>query len=186
MKTLFFTFLILPILGHATCPKEIMSQDQSYCMEITWDYGEKKSRGDFKSSEELSPFLTPMKEIPQKWIYSKAYFKLWKKDDPSKTAVEVPNFRVFPFMHMENGHNHSASYEFDLDTQDKVYVFHKMSFRQMRGCWTLRWTTLPEDTMESSKLLMPVTEFTNLADSQIDQQVKICQRLIGTSSNIHH
>lgn len=175
MKYLILSLLFFPAVSQAHCPHKVQSAGQEYCVEVTWDYGDRKVQDQFEPIEVLSPYLVSMGEIPQRWVYSKAYITAWKKKDSSQALVEIPSFRVFPYMHMINGHHHSASYEFGFDPASQVYTFDKVAFRHMRGCWSLRWTTALEDSMGTSNLLGSLTDFTNLNDKQVEEQVRFCR-----------
>ncbi|MCB0363577.1 MAG: hypothetical protein KDD35_12700 [Bdellovibrionales bacterium] len=186
MKYLFYIFVILPELAYSQCPIEVTSNGETYCTDITWDYGEKKIRGQFEPTETPSPYLVPMGEIPQKWIYSKAYISVWKKEDSHRAAVEIPNFRVFPYMQMKNGHHHSTAYDFFYDSASQTYVFRHVAFQSMPGCWSLRWTTASEELEEASVLLKNLTQFTNLSESQILEQELFCRSLNDEAEHEGH
>ncbi len=191
MKYLLFLLVIIPGLAQAHCPYEVNIKDQSYCIDILWDQGEKKVKGQFESVETLSPVLIAMGEVPQKWIYSKAIITTWLKGDSKHTPVEIPHFRVFPYMHMNNGHHHSTGYEFLYDSLESVYVVQRIAFQQMPGCWSLRWTTDTKDQKNSSHLITNLSHFTNLEAHQIEEQISFCQNLTQTEldngeSESHH
>lgn len=161
MKYFTYLLIVLPGFASASCPNEVFSGDKNFCVGIEWDYGEIKVRGEFESTETLTPYLIPMGEVPQKWVYSKAYIIVWEKGDLKRTPVEIENFRIFPYMHMANGHHHSTGYNFFFDPTGRTYVFRRVAFLNMRGRWSLRWTTDSKDLKETSHLLTEISEFQN-------------------------
>lgn len=179
MKLLISLLILLPSASFADCPYLVIAEGEDYCVDLRWDYGAKKVKGQFEETAEQTPYLNPMGTVPQKWIYSKALITTWKKSDVDQKFATVPGFRIFPYMYMQNGHSHSAGYEFFLDAADSVYVFERMAFQQMPGCWTLRWTTDPEDLEESSQFLLNMTDFANLNEAQVAKQIMFCDELGG-------
>ena len=180
MKYLIFIALVLPSLAKAHCPMPIDLESGSYCADILWDTGEKKLKGEFKPVKTLSPYLVPPGTIPQRWIYSRATIQIWQKGDASHTPVMIPDFRIFPWMHMASGHNHSAGYNFFEDTDTQSYRLQELAFQQMVGCWTLRWTTAGKDEEESSQMLTTVLDYTNLKPAENTEQEVLCDDLAGS------
>lgn len=177
MKLLIFLTVMIHAWAQADCPLEVTVQGQDFCVDIHWESSEKKIRGQFEDAEALSPHLVPMGEIPQKWLYSRALIVLWNKSDSNQTPVQVPDFRVFPYMHMKNGHHHSAEYDFYFDSEQQAYVFRRVAFRAMPGCWSLRWTTDLDDFQETSALLQNITGFSNLSPEAVAEQEALCQSM---------
>ena len=191
MRYLFVFLFSLPSLSDADCPYQVSSNGEAYCLDIEWKQGEVKTRGEFEGTDIESPYLVPQEEIPQRWIYSKAEIITWKKSDSSQAPVEVPNFEIFPYMHMQNGHHHSTGYEFAYDSMNQRYVLSQVKFQSMPGCWSLRWTTSPENMhspenmQEISLHLMNVTNFTNLDPEQRDDQIEFCQNIDEDFDPVH-
>lgn len=177
MKIPLFLTLFFPLPVFAHCPYEVTSSNKSYCLELYWDTGEKKIKGQFEPSDVQTPYLVPVGEVPQKWIYSKVLISTWEKGDKNHKAVEIPGFRVFPYMHMKNGHHHSAGYEFNYAVNYEMYIVDRVVFQQMPGCWSLRWTTEKEDSMKGSQLLINMTNFRNLNEDQVVEQEKLCSEV---------
>ena len=186
MRTLLLFLFSLPMLAQAHCPYEVSYSNEAYCLDLEWDFGERKIKGEFKPTNTVTPYLIPHKEIPQRWIYSTAYLIVWKKGDKNHKPVEIPNFRVFPYMHMENGHHHSAGYDFLYDEAEEAYLFRRVAFQQMKGCWSLRWTTADKDLMASSKELLQITEFTNIDEQQKEKMVSFCRTNNSESEHSQH
>ena len=70
MKFIFSIFFLLPAISQAHCPIEIHADHQDYCLDIQWQFGDKKIKGQMTESDKASPHLISMGEVPQKWIYS--------------------------------------------------------------------------------------------------------------------
>jgi hypothetical protein len=174
-EILLFSVLWFPLWGQAHCPWPVQVNDQAYCVDVIWHFGEQKLQGQFSGSEMPSPHLVPMSEIPQGWIFSRASLYIWEQGDPLHQPVEIENFRVFPYMFMENGHHHSTGYEFAYDSSQEQYWIQRMAFQQMRGCWSLRWTTEPQDELETSQTLLNIIQFANLDEAQWQQQMAWCE-----------
>ncbi len=166
---------LAPALSHAHCPYEVSSHGNDYCIDVAWDFGEKKIHGQFETTEAETPYLVKQGTVPQKWVYSALIVTTWMKGDSNHVPVEIPDFRVFPYMHMINGHHHSAGYEFFFDSANEYYVFRRVVFQQMQGCWSLRWTVDDQDTKDSSQILFNITEYANLAEAEVEEQVQLCE-----------
>ena len=95
-----------------------------------------------------------MRTVAPKWLFSKAYAEIWRLDDPEKTPLELPGFRIFPYMHMGNGHHHGdPGAEFYFDENYEIYVLRRAKFHEMpMGHWSLRWTLDSSDSLETSEL----------------------------------
>ena len=156
------SFLLISILfsqwayAQPECPNPFEFNEIQYCAEVEWLKGEVKQRDEFFPSEVDSPFLNPMGEVPQRWIYSQAIIRTWLADDAEQTPVLLDGFRIFPFMHMNNGHNHSTYHEFTQDPEFSESRLTKMAFQSMHGYWTLRWTTGEGETLKGSQELMKI------------------------------
>ncbi len=163
MKQLLITLLTIGAAAstYAHCPLELSIQGETYCTDLEWQMAQKKTNGTYVETEELSPSLIKKGTIPPLWLYSQAQMMLWKKGDPQHTPQTVPGFRVFPYMHMSNGHHHSTAYNFSLDSETLWYSISKIAFVEMPGCWSLRWTTDSVDSLEKSQTLLEIASFTN-------------------------
>lgn len=183
MKIILLLIGMLPSLSFAHCPFEIESDGQAYCVDISWQKGEKKVQGLFKPTDKQSPQLIPMGEIPQKWIYSKADVFVWEKGDSNHTSQFIEDFRIFPYMNMEDGHHHSVSYDFKYDSGK--YTLQAMGFQKMPGCWSLRWTNEEHDQMGNSSFLMNVLDYENLTDDENHSMKSYCTSGSGSNSGSH-
>ncbi len=184
MKITKWLLIFLPTLSYAHCPIPFETDNQSFCAEIEWLSGERKVQGQFESVNYKSPQLNLRGEIPQKWVYSKMNIHVWEKGDHSHVPKFLKDFRVFPYMFMENGHHHSASYDFRWDSDEQVYILKGIGFQEMNGCWSLRWTTSEQDQLSSSHIFQTVDRFENLNERENDLIVKACQSL-GESDSGH-
>ena len=173
MYKLLFLFFI-PSLSFADCPNLFEVNDSEYCLELLWENGEKKLKGQFKETSTTTPHLNAMGEIPQKWIYSQTKIHVWKKSDSKQKSVVIPGFKVFPFMVMSHGMNHSTGFDFFYDFSEQVYILRRMAFQKMLGCWSLRWTTGHDETMKSSNHLTNLVDFQNLNKKQVEKQIDLC------------
>lgn len=166
--------LMFPLSAFAHCPIEIEMEAVSYCLDIQWIEGEKKSQGSFVEAESPSPHLVEAGQIPQKWIYSQAQIQTWKKGDTTHQPAVIENFRVFPYMHMTNGHHHSTSYEFSYDSQKGVYVLNRMALQEMAGCWSLRSTTQEGEDPSLSQFLQNIVDYPNLDETKNEKMATYC------------
>jgi hypothetical protein len=146
--------------GH--CPLEVKIDSNTYCTDVEWLSSQQKINGAFTDSAELSPILILAGTIPPLWLHSTANFVFWKKGDAQHVPQEISGLRIFPYMHMSNGHHHSTAYEFSFNSTAGAYQLAKVAFTEMKGCWSLRWTTDTTDSLEASQLLLNVTAFTNV------------------------
>ncbi|MGH1468040.1 MAG: hypothetical protein ACRBBP_04050 [Bdellovibrionales bacterium] len=162
----------VPFFAKAHCPAEVTHGGEVYCAAVNWLSGEKKVKGEFVDAGVETPYRVPMREVPQKWVYSIAVINLWAKGDRSHTPVMLEGFRVFQYMAMENGHNHGGSYEFN-ETEES-YVLSKMALQQMRGCWLLRWTFAQDDSVKDSTELMKIGSYKNLSDEENEISMGFC------------
>lgn len=162
-------------VSNASCPIELELEGGSYCAEVNWGYGFKKVRGEFKITEELSPYLVPMREIPQKWIYSSAQVRVWEPGDQSRGGIEIPDLKIYPYMHMTNGHHHSAAHRFSYNPEEQSYSLDQMAFRQMPGCWSLRVET---EGGEDGSSLLAVVSYANLNEAGKVRQRQLCEQLL--------
>ncbi len=177
--------LMFPTLALAECPVEIKSGNDVYCASVEWGFGEKKVRGDFIEVTDETPYMIPMQTVPQKWVYSKAFISLWRKGDVDESPVELEGFKVFPFMMMQNGHNHSTSYTFSYVEELKVYELSEFGFIAMKGCWSLRWTLGDEINLESSESLGQVVEYKNLSPEKNEVFAQFCSMPSGGGHGEH-
>jgi hypothetical protein len=186
MKSFIILLLFLPVSALAHCPHEFMSDGEALCMKVEWMNGESKVRGQFEPSTQSSPYLVPMREIPQKWVYSQALIHVWKKGDTSHQPVAVENLRIFPYMHMESGHHHSTSYDFYYDSAEQAYYLRQVAFQSMRGCWSLRWTDQATDDMMTSQKIMDIYRYTNLTGAEQKDQQAFCGNEGSAPDDGHH
>lgn len=175
MKTGLFVILTLMSFGaFAGCPIEWTFDGTAYCASVNWQVADKKTGGAFVASEDISPYLNKKGATPPQWRYSRAHILFWKKGDPAKTSLFMNNLRVFPYMQMLGGHHHGASYQWQWDAQNQIYVISAMALTQMEGCWTLRVTTASTDQMDSSSLLMEVTDYSNASADEKFTAITLC------------
>jgi hypothetical protein len=148
----FFILTITFLFSHlafAHCPLEIqVSPTEIFCADLKWS--------------PPSPVLIKSGTPPPLWIRSNATVQVWKKGDATHVPQVIPNFRIFPYMHMTSGHHHSASYTFVLDENTSTYEIKNLAFTEMPGYWSLRWTTDSTDSFETSQLLLIITSYTNI------------------------
>ncbi|MEO0335649.1 MAG: hypothetical protein AAF202_04615 [Pseudomonadota bacterium] len=189
MKSIILVLLMLPLFSWAHCPHEVQSSGQSYCLDFIWDVGETKVRGEFQLSTEQTPYLIPNGDVPQKWVFSKAIVTTWKKGDVNHDPVVVPGLDIFGYMHMQDGHHHTAGRkEFYFDDENQYYVFRRVAFHQMPGCWSLRWAVNSDEKIETSRRLFNLTDFANLTAEGIEEQKGFCKGTGngGESGGEHH
>ena len=165
LLSLILTLVVASEVSFAHCPLEININGTSYCTDIKWTLAQLKVSGQLTDSTESSPILIESGTIPPKWLYSKAQFTIWKNGDSQHVPQEIAGLRIFPYMHMSNGHHHSTSYEFAFNAETGVYQIEKVALTEMDGCWSLRWTVDATDTLETSQLLLNITSFTNTAEN---------------------
>jgi hypothetical protein len=185
MKTIFLVMIVFFQVPFAwsNCEAPILIDKQNYCWAIFWRNGDKKIKNKFENTQENSPFLIPMRERPQNWIYSKAKIKLWQQNDLTKAPKEIPNLRVFPYMHMIHGHHHSTEYEFLYDAKSKMYSLEQMTLHEMHGCWSLRWSTNKDDVERTSQLLVKLTRFENLNEAANKKVNEYCNMTAAVCSD---
>lgn len=189
MKNLLLVTIILgmPFFAKAHCPAEVVQNGKSYCASVEWLDGEKKIKGEFVGVDVETAYSIPMRERPQKWVYSRAAVSIWEKGDATHAPVFLEGFRVFHYMVMENGHHHDGgSYEFEKDTEGGVYLLSKMALHRMRGCWSLRWTFSHEDSMSESSELVKVDTYKNLSDAENEESMGFCMNSDGGDHSGHH
>ncbi|MCB9072256.1 MAG: hypothetical protein H6623_01445 [Bdellovibrionaceae bacterium] len=186
MKLLFVLTLLASVTAQAHCPTEIQINQNAYCLAIKWQNAEQKVKGVLQTTPQSSPQLVAMQEIPLKWLYSSAAFVLWKKSDPSHQPQFLENFRIFPYMHMANGHHHSTGYQFEYDAISEHYVLHGMALMEMTGCWSLRWTLQQNEDEATSQLLVDITHFENLDNEQNATAASFCSSSPPPMNNGEH
>lgn len=174
MKFITMTLFFFPLFSQAHCPFEINVDQQTYCLNIQWKMGDRKIQGQLTTSDQASPHLITMGTVPQKWIYSRAEFAIWKKGDSTHKPVHFKEFRIFPYMMMQNGHHHSAAYDFSYDAISNLYILSNTAFQKMKGCWSLRWTIEDSDNLKASQKLMDITDYQNLNDAEVLVQESFC------------
>lgn len=162
--------LLLQNLIFADCKHSAQINDTTYCYEMNWKAADKKIKGELSSTDTMSPVLIPMKEMPQKWFYSKLHIKFWAPNDSNKSGLEVDGLKVLPFMYMDNGHNHSTSHT--LNFEQGVYKLSAMALHQMTGCWSINWKI----NDGKPQLLQLITKYTNLTPAENQAIKKHCQK----------
>lgn len=177
MKNLLLVTIILgmPFFARAHCPTEIVQGQDTYCASVEWLLGDKKIKGSYVEVDVESPYRVPMREVSQKWVYSKAFVSVWAKGDHSQTPVFLNGFRVFQYMSMESGHHHGGEYDFEKLEAEGGYLLSKMSLHQMRGCWALRWTFSEEDSMGTSFEVFKIENYKNLSEMDNKMALGMCQ-----------
>lgn len=187
MKALILLLATLPQFSLANCPYPFENMGKKYCLDIQWESAELKNKGLFEPTNKMSPYQISMGAIPQKWVYSQAHFHIWAQGDKNHTPVHLPQLRVFPYMHMTNGHHHSTSYDFFYAQEEELYVLRRVALRQMSGCWSLRWTTHTEDSKSDSDFLLNITNYSNIKELGVENQEQLCQKFEEDSdSNDDH
>lgn len=188
MKRLAFLLLLFPLTSHAHCPNAFDLSRQTYCAEIQWIEGDYKIQGVLTPSGQMSPYLNPQGEIPNRWILSKALIKIWLEDDPTHESLNLQGFRIFPYMHMQNGHHHSTSSQFEWNSQMELYEFSAASFQEMSGCWTFRWTLTPTHDLSKSEFLIDIVNYTNLNQDENSLMATYCSKNNPNTSSTeaHH
>ncbi len=181
MSKLFLFFFLSPMIAWAHCPFGLKYDGKDYCLDLEWLPAESQI-----TTTALSPHLNPMGEIPQKWVYSQFETFVWEKGDKKHTPVLIPDFRIFPYMFMDSGHHHGASYEFQTDDSNSSYLLKRVAFQEMPGCWTLRWTTHSSDSLEDSQPLAKITDFVNLSEEGVSAQVDSCSNVDENPSGGGH
>lgn len=177
MKIFILLFLTLPMKVFANCPYTIEVSGQSYCVEIQWLNGDIKKQGVFQESSESSPQLVLKGTVPQKWIYSKALFHIWEKNDPAQQPQQIEDFKVYPYMTMISGHHHSTSHQFYWNEVEQAYELKAMALKWMEGCWSLHWTLNAVTEGTNSQLLMNVLDFKNISQSDKEMFQNYCEVL---------
>jgi hypothetical protein len=76
---------------------------------------------------------------------------------------------------MNNGHHHSTSYKFLYNSESGTYLLRAVGFKEMPGCWSLRWTTSENDNLTSSQFLTEVIHFKNLTNQKMEQIKAYCE-----------
>lgn len=160
--------LLLNSFVYADCKNSIEINKQNYCYEVMWEKADQKIKGELEPTKEMSPVLIPMKQPPQKWLYSKANIKFWNKADKNKTGVQIENFTVLPYMYMDSGHNHSTSHK--VSFKNKSYIVKSMALHKMTGCWTINW----KHNDKNQGPLVWVTEYSNLSKQEVEEIRKHC------------
>lgn len=183
MKILITLLMILPSLASAHCPIAFEAGGEKYCTAIEWLNGEQKIKGQMQPSTELSPQMVTIGTVPQKWIYSKAQFKVWKDGDRNHIPQQVTNFTVFPYMFMESGHHHSTSFAFVWNSEVEAYELVSVAFLEMPGCWSLRLTTSNKIDANHSQHIQNIVNYKNLSDAENMQVEAYCKNLSNNNNS---
>ncbi len=207
LQSIFISCIIIfTNILHAHCPNELIINQEdgstaSYCLEINWKNGESKIRGEFSETHVKSPYLNPLLDnngntlSPRLWIYSTMTIYIWEKNDDEHKPVRIKDFRIFPYMIMEDGVHHMASYNFTEKKQNNPsqysYKLSQLALNEMSGdisgCWTLRWSIKKNVAdndiydIKSSHFLSTINNFLNISESQNNEQNKICEELVEAS-----
>ncbi len=167
MKRLLLIIALVPQWALAHCPISFEIDGETYCTQVQWLSGDKKVAGQLESTNTTSPYLIPKGDVPQKWIYSRAEFTIWRDGDASHASQNPAGLRIFPYMIMEDGHHHGTSYDFSWNAEEEKFSLYNMSLQTMRGCWSLRWTTTDtNDLLETSQPLLNIKNYSNLDAAQ--------------------
>jgi hypothetical protein len=177
LLSLFISFISLVYADLSSDCLEITHQEQVYCVQIEWLLGEQKLQGQFQASNQMSPHWIEMGEVPQRWVYSQAFVRLWSSEDPNQQSVQIPDFKVFAYMTMSNGHHHGANNdeEFFYSEEDEAYVLRRVALNGMRGCWSLRWTFGVPGSLSESERLMSLVSYANIDETQASMISQFCE-----------
>lgn len=188
MKTILVLITLFPIMSYAHCPVALEVNGEQYCTAVEWQKTTQKVSGQYQETTNISPYLIPAGEMPQKWQYANAEFLIWKKGDSTHTPQKPEGLRIFPYMVMANGHHHGTSYTFDFEVPTQKFILNSAALQSMPGCWSLRWTTAADDGLESSQPLENITAYTNLNDGDLAQVISYCNSSSenGTPENGGH
>lgn len=170
--------LVLTSLIHAHCPLTIEHENGSYCADILWHKTEKKNKTVYTPTENNSPYWIVKNTVPQNWQYSVAEIRVWASGDASHSPVQIPEFRAFPYMFMSNGHHHSASHNFEWNSETQSYFLSNLGLVEMSGCWTLRWGYETHLTFGSTHHLQIISNYSNLDPETNEVLNAQCQDLI--------
>jgi hypothetical protein len=186
MKFLIVLAAFLPSLVFAHCPMSLEVNGEQLCASVIWLNGDQKIKGQYHETAVLSPYLIPSGEIPQKWIYAKAEFLIWKKGDSTHTGQAPNGLRIFPYMIMQDGHHHSTSYELSFDSVSKKHIVAAAALQAMPGCWSFRWTTEANDDLSTSQHLINVSNYTNLSPVDNSKMNDFCTAVGVDTENEGH
>jgi hypothetical protein len=166
MKSILVLFsFFVSSAAFAHCPIPVKTDKGDYCIDVEWQKGDRMVKGALEATDQMSPFLNKMGEVPQKWIYSRALVRMWQNGDKNHVPVAIEGFRIFPYMLMTDGMHHIGTYKFEYSSTEAAYVISGFSLQEMMGCWSLRWTIESDDAVESSALAAPVVGYSNLDDA---------------------
>jgi hypothetical protein len=159
------------------CGYRMIKDQQEYCVDIQWEEATVKKNGAHKKVKEMSPQYIKMNTPGSLWKYSNAYIKIWLYDDVNKKSVKMKEqyFRVFPFMEMIHGHAHGTGYDFVWNDNLDVYELVEVTFLEMQGCWSLRWTSTTVDNIPDSQLLVRLENFVNINKDEKEEIKGYCE-----------
>jgi hypothetical protein len=167
--------VLTSLAAQAHCPYGFTANDGGdYCLSVEWAKGDKKVKGTYEESTFQSPYLNKSGELPNKWIYSKALIRVWKKGDAHHVPVQFSDFRIFPYMLMADGMSHFASAQFSYDPDGELYVLSGFSLQEMMGCWSLRWTQSADDSLATSQEIQSIIDYSNLDESENKSAAEMC------------
>ncbi len=176
-------FLSLLMMGlfsaaaSAHCPEAFKVNQKKFCLTVEWEFGEKRTNGVFETSGNLSPYAIKQGEAPPTWIYSRALVSVWADGDTEHKPVKLDNFKVFPYMYMDDGKHHPATYKFTYDEANGAYMLSSMALHKMAGCWSLRWTTDSSENLSTSKPLMDIIQYSNFSEKENKEAEAFCKSL---------
>jgi hypothetical protein len=147
------------VWASAHCPVPFEVNGARYCIGVEWKAGDKMVKGALEVTDKQSPFLNPENEIPQKWIYSRAFVQVWA---------------VFSYMVMSDELHHKASAQWHYDETAGGFFLSGLALQEMEGCWQLRWTMTTE---AESQLVSHVSGYTNLSEEQNKKLAETCAAL---------
>lgn len=184
-------------LASAHCPDSFTHEETKYCFSLAWQQTQQRLSGEelkegFAMSPYLVPFLRPLIGQARPVVeLSRVKIFIWKEGDANHVPVVFSDFRVFPYMFMENSHHHAtnSSFSFVEETAQEQghYLLEGMRLQGMQntggGCWQLRWMAQQDPdftdlTFEASEAFKVVSGYTNLEVGGLKEQESACEELV--------
>lgn len=165
-------FISVNFLFSLNCENTINFATEDYCLAFEWDFADKILNDKLTPINELSPVLNEGKTKPKEWMYSKLNIFVWKKSDISQKLLNIKNLAFFPYMEMENGHNHSTSHGFFSGLPSKSYILEGMNFTSMKGCWAIYFR---DEVKNISQRVMSILHFNNIDELTNKNIADLCQ-----------